>query len=721
MEIPKKHRNSTSSQTNNGPGFHRYTPKSIACKSNPLLISGFPVFGNSDPTTTIQNSMERVIRESMECTCDPFAVHCVFQTGHLFGVTQKRHIVLPVENETVLESDTSKVNFIADLSPKCIDALYVDIFTSQAGSHRLIADADFVELEVTSSSNIDMKTGGDDIEGFHHTRVYRAPYGAEEGLRLSDSQCWDHNVLNNLVIYRPQSQYHYRLKTISRIHTVTEKEGMESEVILKLAFRHVRSYRTTGGGEEKLVKWDLHICHCWDIVVNDELSKLSIEELLESFTGSLINGNVGGETNNLFDRDVVEETKRQYVELSFGEPQLAKQYIRMTKCKENRFGYIIAMVLSNLRMIMDRFDSTPMEVDTTTDFYPNRFGGTSEAAQLHYDTRKLVRQKGSAVEALRRYNNLVKRILIANYIRRKSAVLDLACGHCQDMDKYATVGISHVLGIDISLAEIMEARRRFSDKNRGGRFRFKAEFHHGNVMEDKVYSAYVRNKKFDVVSMQLAIHYTISDESSAAMLLRNIHNSLCDKGIFIGSTVCCNAIAKGLSINGPYHSTEGKGGLRWEFGNSIFKVSMGPESIDKLTNGDLNQEETMKTLGSRLESSWGLKYHFFLTESIDAAEYVVPWKSFVELCSRLGFRLIETFTFPEYLERADTAFSRSGVPLDENVQENLRHHLNNMSSVNMSKDQQEAFMLYRVFVFEKVTSRDKMYMQGVKIRRAGCP
>lgn len=714
-KIPKKIRRLEPSVTTNCSDQGKYTPKTITSKSNPLWVEGCFVFGQTDSSGTIMVSLERAVRENMECTSDPSSVHCAFQIGRLIGVAQNRNIVLPVENESILENDESKVKFIAEVSQKSIDTLYTDIFTSQDGSYRLVSDPDSLELEVVSSSKMDVRKGGDRYEGFHHTRVYRVPYSTEEGMRLSEMECWDHSNLNNVIVYRPQSTYHYRLQASTKISAPVKSNLAESEVVLKLAFRHARNYKTCKNGDKKLVKWKFHIYDQWDIVVNDEIAKMPLERLFGLLTACLING-IDETSCHFFEREVAEESRRQYLEASVDGSQLAKQFLRLSQCKDNRFGYIIAMVHSNLKMMLYHFDSIDMELDNMVDFYPNRFGGTSEAAQFHYDTRKLVRQKGSAIEALRRNNNLIKRIIIACHVRKKSAVLDLACGHCQDLDKYATVGVSHVLGIDISLAEIMEARRRFSYHRKGGRIRFNAEFHHGNILDEKVYSTYVRDKRFDVVSIQLAIHYMISDEASATMLLSNIHKALNDKGIFIGSTVCCKAIAKGLKANAPYHSSE-KGGPVWDFGNSIFKVSMEESSIEKLTDGDITRELSFEMLSSKLESRWGLKYHFFLMETIDAGEYVVPWKSFTDLCTSVGFRLIETFSFPEYLERSEKVFSQMSLSLEPSVTENVLRHLKTMSSVIMSKEQQEAFTLYRLFVFEKVTGRDKMYMQGVKIRR----
>ncbi|GFE53258.1 methyltransferase domain-containing protein [Babesia ovis] len=716
LKVPKRidasEQGGAREKSNNG----GYFVETITSLSNPVVIEGYPVFGSSDASATVNSVIERMVRESMECTTDKSSVKCVFQIGRLIGITQNRGIVLPVETEVVLENNDTKVSFVPDVSSKFIDTLYVDVFTSQAGDSRLVASPDYVEMEVVSSPNIDHRKPGDDLEGFHHIRIYRVPYDTEEGLIMSKMECWEHNVLNNLVVYRPQSHYHYRIQTSSSITKSITEDDSNLGNVLKLSFRHMRNYNTSPVGNEKLVKWELNVVDHWDIVVNDEMAEMDTKRLLQCFTTCLVSKATDVSAFAFFDREVVEDGRRHYVQLSVHGPQLVKQFQRLVSYKQNRFGYILSLVRSNLCMILDRFDKTSVEIESTADFYPNRFGDTAEAVQLHYDTRKLVRQKGSAIEALRRHNNLVKRILIACNVRRKATVLDLACGHCQDLDKYATVGISQLMGIDISLSEIMEARRRYSEQSVTRRFRFRAEFHHGNLLEEKIYSTFLRNRKFDVVTIQLAIHYIISDEASATMLLRNIYQALGDKGIFIGSTVCCGAIANGLAAKPPYQNAE-DGNMRWDFGNSIFRVTIDPASMDKLMDGDTGQPVSPEVLSSRLETRWGIKYHFFLMESIDASEYVVPWKSFSELCGKMGFRLIETFTFPEYLDRASSILGKLGATLPNNVVDNVMRHLQAMSSVTISNEQQEAFMLYRIFVFEKVTGRDKLYMQGVKIRR----
>ncbi|BAM40045.1 uncharacterized protein TOT_020000312 [Theileria orientalis strain Shintoku] len=730
---PKKHRKiSQSDSTHTG-------LLEVTSRENPLLINGYSVLDKQYKENTVHSQICDTIRESLEGISDPSKINVMFQIGRLMSVVQSKSIFLPIENEAVLDYDFNKVKFVPNVSKKCIDLLYLNVFASKSNFSKLVPNFDYLEIEVFHSKSLnggsfEVKSSGSEealhnkkLDGINHSTIYRTPFDVNEPLDFSSIESYIYNYLNSVIVYRPQSEYHFKVQT----NSITSLKTSSTSNVSKILFRHIRTYRTSKTPNYKLIKFNLEVIDQWDIPVNEELLKLKIEEMMSVFFEAFISSS-SSRRYSFLDIENSEESKdknnedNKEIEANGSnyESQLCKQYRRLVNSKPNRFEFIITLLSSNTRMLLDLFSNHAGPSQNTarnmgedaldmSDFYPNLFGDTSEFAQIHYDTRKVVRQQESAIQALRKYNNLVKRLMIMVYIKQNATVLDLACGHGQDIDKYDVKRIKKLMGIDISLREINEARRRYSQRKRV--LSYTAEFHHGNLMDSKVYSVFVKNKRFDVVSIQLAIHYILETEAGAEFILRKVHEILNEGGLFIGSTVCCERISQELAMNPPVQGEEKE--KSWTFGNPIFKVTMEQKSIEAIKNTQEGENMDRSHIGEVLNSTWGLKYHFFLMESIDEGEYIVPWKAFAEMCTKIGFKLVESLTFPEYLEKSRRLFAKRALELPHNVYENVEKHLGSASNFQLSKEQERAFSLYKIFVFEKMKARDKLYIQGVKIKK----
>lgn len=143
---------------------------------------------------------------------------------------------------------------------------------------------------------------------------------------------------------------------------------------------------------------------------------------------------------------------------------------------------------------------------------------------------------------------------------------------------------------------------------------------------------------------------------------------------------------------------------------------MDEKSVEEIKNSSESLSYT--EINEVLNSNWGLKYHFFLMESIDESEYVVPWRKFVNLCSKIGLKLVESHPFQEYLELYKALFDSKKLDLPQDVYENMDYHFKNISNYVFSNDQMRVFSLYKIFIFQKITGRDKLYIQGVKIKKS---
>ncbi|UKJ90305.2 hypothetical protein MACJ_001237 [Theileria orientalis] len=789
---PKKHRKiSQSDSTHIG-------HLEVTSRENPLLIHGYSVLDKQYKENTVHSQICDTIRESLEGISDPSKINVIFQIGRLMSVVQSKSIFLPIENEAVLDYDFNKVKFVPNVSKKCIDLLYLNVFASKSNFSKLVPNCDYLEIEVVHSKSqnggpFDTKGSGTEetlnnkqLDGINHSTIHRIPFNVDEPLDFGSIESCIYNYLNSVIVYRPQSEYHFKVQTNSvtclntnssirdnaqgySYDSNTRLNDIDGSKVSKILFRHIRTYRTSKTPKYKLIKFNLEVIDQWDIPVNEELLNLKIDEIMSVFFEAFISSS-SSKRYSFLDLENSEESKVKIIQFSSNsrttgsknsdnnadttynndtsvtnnasenntkdvnkaidvngysnESQLCKQYRRLLNSKPNRFEFIITLLSSNTRMLLDLFSShsgsslnSARNADEDkldmNDFYPNLFGDTSEFAQIHYDTRKVVRQQESAIQALRKYNNLVKRLMIMVYIKQNATVLDLACGHGQDIDKYDVKRIKKLMGIDISLREINEARRRYSQRKKV--LSYTAEFHHGNLMDSKVYSVFVKNRKFDIVSIQLAIHYILETEVCADFILRKVHEILNEGGLFIGSTVCCERISQELAMNPPVQGEEKE--KSWTFGNPIFKVTMEQKSIEAIKNTQEGENTDKNHIREVLNNTWGLKYHFFLMESIDEGEYIVPWKAFVDMCTKIGFKLVESLTFPEYLEKSRRLFAKRALELPHNVYENIDKHLGSVSTFQLSKEQERAFSLYKIFVFEKMKARDKLYIQGVKIKK----
>ena len=105
-----------------------------------------------------------------------------------------------------------------------------------------------------------------------------------------------------------------------------------------------------------------------------------------------------------------------------------------------------------------------------------------------------------------------------------------------------------VSGIDFSRESILEARRRVQERSNDRLLQqllTKPEYHVGNALEERAWM-YGAREVFDVVSIQLAIHYMVASEQQARDLLSRCIARLDRRGKLLGSTMCCREIVKNI-------------------------------------------------------------------------------------------------------------------------------------------------------------------------------
>jgi len=170
---------------------------------------------------------------------------------------------------------------------------------------------------------------------------------------------------------------------------------------------------------------------------------------------------------------------------------------------------------------------------------------------MNRKTRFNEREQSSIIN-LRKFHNWIKRELInqtSNTIKNESGndimLLDLAVGKAGDMQKWYDNHIMHVVGFDIDANSINEARNRYNQflndlKRKGVRDLPKYEFYVmdlSNSSNLSHISNILKNKKFNIVSCQFAIHYFFKNKESLMTLITIVNSYISNDGYFIGTTV----------------------------------------------------------------------------------------------------------------------------------------------------------------------------------------
>lgn len=396
-------------------------------------------------------------------------------------------------------------------------------------------------------------------------------------------------------------------------------------------------------------------------------------------------------------------------------------------------------------------------------YYPSLFGDSVAEVRRHYNLKKIGVAAESAIEIVRRTNNQAKRLLIQEAIPRGSSVLDLACGHGQDLLKLSEKDLRLYVGIDLSAEEIREARSRIARGRRGGRFSVpqRCRFHVGNLLAPSTYSKFLTGEAetFDVVMVQLAIHYALESENAAELVLSSISERLKVGGLFIGSLPSSFVIHDRMQSS-LQREVLSESEVNYTFGNSVYSVTFDGKVMTDIRGGEdtdienmilseiasqrirlpgdptlpfhpwiekqqsllmaasspnappssqinvpmgfgeagdheMNDSINQSPLLFELSERWGLSYTFWLVDHIDAAEYIVPWRAFCRLALRFGLQCVLTSGFRQYCQGMVERKHPDAVDFEGRIEMLKR----NSSTV---EEQEQVISFYQVFAFRKI-------------------
>ena len=245
------------------------------------------------------------------------------------------------------------------------------------------------------------------------------------------------------------------------------------------------------------------------------------------------------------------------------------------------------------------------------------------------------------------FHNRIKDDLYKQNVKNEDTLLELAVGRAGDLNKWKRAKPSKVVGVDISLSNIISptqgsAVRYLNDKRNHPRDYlppclfiegdmteyplFEQEDSYMNILNGKETGSteYLKEfeglTSFDVISCQFALHYACESEEKFRNFAKNLQKY--GKGLFFGT--CSD-------------------------GKSIYSILSGKKShlfgVDKQVCGEYSKQyddhETWP-------EEFGMPVKVFL-ESFDrpAIEYLVPFEKVVKILEEHGYELLETKSFSE--------------------------------------------------------------------------
>ena len=378
--------------------------------------------------------------------------------------------------------------------------------------------------------------------------------------------------------------------------------------------------------------------------------------------------------------------------------------------------------------------------------------GAAEADAFYSGlVRSLATRDQSRIFHMRAFNGWVKATQIAELNPRSSVaskkgklpglrVLDLACGKGGDLGKWTLHprGIRNYVGIDVARGSLKDAaiRARKMSKQLGGRATFTCadlgfdvpglpkgktiqkllswsleSEPKGETAEPKfeavIGGGLTPNDRFDVVSVQFAIHYMMSTRKRAVRFFQTVSNLLDVGGNLAFTTIDARVVVSHImNLGMDLHfdddeETASKGGTV-EVGGGACRLKFSGETMRNI----FKRSDQYKGREFMNDSVYGLQYTFTLREgddhssgvgeAVDLPEWLAPLPVLKTLAEEAGFELDYVKNFHEFYHDRK---SSSKHPNAHNALYNMKA-LNTKGSI--SEDEWEISRMYMAVSFRKV-------------------
>ncbi|VTZ68236.1 mRNA cap guanine-N7 methyltransferase, putative [Plasmodium chabaudi chabaudi] len=398
----------------------------------------------------------------------------------------------------------------------------------------------------------------------------------------------------------------------------------------------------------------------------------------------------------------------------------------------NKLDYLIYNFYKNFECLINLINKLKNSSIKYDYFYPKMIGDVNEEIRKHYDKKKVILLKKSNIKYIRIFNNEVKRIMILFFVSYNSKILDLACGHGQDMLKYNSVRNKIYIGLDISKKEIELAKERLNQNGIKGLCNNDSFiFLQGDILNNKFYRKWKsKNITFDIISINLAMHYIIYNEKVSKKFFKILDNFLENEGLLLATTISTITLTDFLMNRSVLAISNDTISIKLE--NDLFTIKFDQENLLKIfksknclddfieyvNNADSDNktkyEYFYNIIKNSLENTVGIKYYFYLYDTIDANEFVIPQNylkkklqeiNMVELFNNTAIMFLHYITNNlETYEKYKNIkfFNLINKTIDHNIFENIKLRINKIHGYD--KDSQiyyDICSLYHVYVYKK--------------------
>eukprot|EP00388_Colpodella_angusta_P019797 GDKJ01049513.1.p1 GENE.GDKJ01049513.1~~GDKJ01049513.1.p1 ORF type:complete len:692 (+),score=176.15 GDKJ01049513.1:21-2096(+) len=638
------------------------------------------------------NSMMDAVYNMVKVSLEKDDLVVTVSLGQIYGKYVKKLVKLPIQGGPVVLENNNSYDFLESLPVKTFNK----VATLFEKSHENTEDSKY-EIDVSDKSYTDH---------FFFDKTAHVIQGTDKVQATMNETC-----IGSQTIYIPDSEFHLKLDLLVRPPAPEfSKESLDNDPkIAPTRFRTLRVFHyclkneeppaaaSTGKRDGKKSKKKMREFYVL-FVQNRQVSE--DDETEEETFNVKINFSVpymksiANDGNALLD----------YLTEAISAGRKLAQMCRKTELKK-------LVVDSDDSEDSSEEDSRKADSDYDSEgekeefFFPNFIGDVASNAKKHYDEKKNLGAKGTELEGLRKCNNEVKRLLIELYVPKTGAkVLDLACGHGQDMLKYVEKEIQLLIGIDISAVEIKLALSRYMEQLASRNIRFRVDYRSGDLLLAKTYE-FLKGELFDIVSIQLAMHYLMISIDSCRSFLSQVSKHLQAGGFFLGTTASHLTISGRLCEDGKV-KVDSNG--NYFFGNDYYRVSFAPSAICKLLDvpslqdARISVDDTTKIVSFTpiqkermcysIENRWGIGYTFWLKDLIsDAFEYNIPWSQFLSVAkNEFQLDLVEDINFLDAIS-VGSAFSPR-----------LKEWFDQKMKSGLLKDyEKDPFSFYKAFVFRK--------------------
>ena len=246
----------------------------------------------------------------------------------------------------------------------------------------------------------------------------------------------------------------------------------------------------------------------------------------------------------------------------------------------------------------------------------------------------VVSKEESNIIPMRKFHNYIKDIMYERYVKDVNWLLEVAAGRFADLGRWSKNKVKNVVAFDMDEEALKEGQMRVDswDPKRGKLPKIMSI--KGDASRDwtcLMEHLKIGEERFDVISMQFAIHFVLESEETFKEFLKNVRKYLKPGGIFMATAL------DGESLMNLFNVNEIKNGETLDLKKQVKGELKTVISIKKeCFCGDL--ANTGQEIAVFVESIGGYT----------SKEYMVNFQYVVRLFQQEGFELVELADFEQF-------------------------------------------------------------------------